>query len=116
MNELKDLQTTISAVAERVGPSVVGLGRGWGRGSGFVAAEGKVVIPAYRARGEELGVSFADERLETGELIAADPDFGLAVAAVDTADLAPLDWAPDGAEVSFGTPVLALANPGGRGL
>ena len=34
MGYLDELQDTITGLRERVGPSVVGLGRGWGRGSG----------------------------------------------------------------------------------
>ena len=32
MTLVADLQDTIAGAAERVGPSVVGLGRGWGVG------------------------------------------------------------------------------------
>ena len=38
MTAISDLQSTIAGVAERVGPSVVGLGRGWSAGSGVVVA------------------------------------------------------------------------------
>ena len=35
---------------------------------------------------------------------------------VDTGEIEPLSWAPADAEVGIGTAVVALANPGGRGL
>ena len=40
MSVLDELQAAVTAAAERVGPSVVGLGRGWGRGSGVVSRTG----------------------------------------------------------------------------
>jgi S1-C subfamily serine protease len=58
---------------------------------------------------------FADGRRETGEWTAADPDLDLAVISVDTGDVEPVVWEPGDAP-GTGTPVLALANPGGRGL
>ena len=45
---------------ERVGPAVVGLGRGWGRGSGVVIAPGRVLTNAHVLRGDEVAVTFAD--------------------------------------------------------
>jgi serine protease Do len=45
-----------------------------------------------------------------------DPDFDLAVIAVATGDVEPVDWEPAADEPELGTPVVALANPGGRGL
>ncbi|MBV8429807.1 MAG: serine protease, partial [Solirubrobacterales bacterium] len=40
----------------------------------------------------------------------------LAVIEVETGEAGPIDWEPDAAEVPIGRAVLALANPGGRGL
>jgi serine protease Do len=115
MEVLTSLQDAIAGAAERVGPSVVGLGRGWGLGSGVVIGEGHVLTNAHNARREQVTVVFADGRRETGEWAGADPDLDLAVIAVDTGAAAPVTWEPgDGAAI--GTPVLALANPGGRGL
>src|SRR5919205_946323 len=62
MAVLEELSEAVHGVAARVGPAVVGLGRGWGRGSGVVT-----------------------------------------------------EWG-DPSELDLGTVVLALANPGGRGL
>ena len=44
------LQDTIAEVAGKVGPSVVGLGRGWGLGSGVVIAEGQVLTATQNLR------------------------------------------------------------------
>src|SRR5919197_5433157 len=115
MQALSGFQDAISEAAERVGPAVVGLGRGWALGSGVVIAPGKVLTCAHSVRGDEATVTFQDGRRATGELAASDPDLDLAVLSVDTADVTPVEWEP-GESPGIGTTVLALANPGGRGL
>ena len=109
-----EMQQAIVSVADRVGPSVVGIGRNR-RGSGIVVSEGNVLTNAHNLRGEQVTVSFPDGRTETGTVSGADLDEDLAVVAVDTGDATPLAWAPNG-EVTLGSPVVALANPGGMGL
>jgi serine protease Do len=117
MSVLQEIQDAVAGVAERVGPSVVGLGRGWGRGSGVVTAAGVVLTNAHVLRGEEVAVSFADGRTQHGRVAGADPDLDLAAIAVDTGDAAPVAWEPERvAGLGVGAPVFALANPGGRGL
>jgi serine protease Do len=115
MEALTSLQEAIATVAERVGPSVVGLGRGWGLGSGVVIGEGHVLTNAHNARREQVSVLFADGRRETGEWTAADHELDLAVLSVDTGDAPAVAWEP-GDSPAIGVPVVALANPGGRGL
>ena len=115
MNTVQTLQDTIAGVAERVGPSVVGLGRGWGHGSGVVIAEGQVLTSAHNLRREEVTASFHDGRREHAELAGSDADLDLAVLAVDTGDAPAIRWEPAEAP-GIGAPVVALANPGGRGL
>ena len=44
MAALAELEASIRGVAEGVGPAVVGLGRGWGLGTGVVVAEGRVPV------------------------------------------------------------------------
>jgi serine protease Do len=136
MNAVTTLQDAIAGAAERVGPSVVGLGRGWGHGSGVVIAEGSVLTSAHNLRRDEVTVSFADGSREAGTVAGVDPDLDLAVLDVDTGDAPPVRWEPApgaGAEpgesagsgdtaagasgtAGIGSPVVALANPGGRGL
>jgi serine protease Do len=117
MSVLEELEQAVAGAAGRVGPSVVGLGRGWGRGSGVVTAAGVVLTNAHVLRGEEVAVSFADGRTEHGRVAGADADLDLAAITVDTGDAAPVAWEPERAEaVGIGTAVFALANPGGRGL
>jgi serine protease Do len=114
---LQELQDTIAGIAESVGPSVVGLGRGWGRGSGVVIAPGRVVTNAHVLRGDEVAVAFADGETRLGRVAGADEDLDVAIVAVDTGDAPAMTWEPDrAAQVGIGAPVLALANPGGRGL
>lgn len=105
----------IAAVAGRVGPSVVGLGRGWGHGSGVIISEGRVLTNAHNLRRDQVTVVFADGRRATGDVAAADPDLDLAVVEVDTGAAPAVIWEPGDAP-GIGSPVLALANPGGRGL
>jgi serine protease Do len=113
---LAEVSSTIQAAAERVGPAVVGLGRGWGRGSGVVVADGRVLTNAHNLRGDEAAVRFADGRTENGRVAGVDADLDLAAIEVDTAGVEPVEWAPEAVEPAIGTAVLALANPGGRGL
>ena len=115
MEALKSLQQAIAGVAESIGPSVVGLGRGWGLGSGVVIGEGRVLTNAHNLRREQVTVTFADGRRGTGEVAAADSDLDLAVVEVDTGDAPAVRWEPGDAP-GIGTPVVAVANPGGRGL
>jgi serine protease Do len=116
MNAVTTLQDAIAEAAERVGPSVVGLGRGWGHGSGVVIADGHVLTSAHNLRRDEVTVSFADGRRETATVAGVDTDHDLAVLAVDTGDAPPVSWEPAEEGAGIGAPVIALANPGGRGL
>src|SRR5436190_1666482 len=67
MAVLEELSASVQGVVDRVGPAVVGLGRGWGRGSGVVTAAGRAVTNAHNLRGDEVTVAFADGRVERGE-------------------------------------------------
>src|SRR4051812_37194637 len=116
MNQVFEaFQEAVNDVAERVGPAVVGLGRGWARGSGIVIASGRVLTAAHVLRGDEVTVTFADGRSAAGRVAGVDSDLDVGVIDVDTGDVAPVEWgAPD--DLRIGAPVLALANPGGHGL
>jgi serine protease Do len=116
MASLNGLETAIAEAAERIGPAVVGLGRGWGVGSGVVVGEGRVLTNAHNIRSEEVTVSFADDRRETGEVAGLDQDADVAVIEVDTGRAPPVAWEPSADTPGIGTAVIALANPGGRGL
>ena len=113
MSVLDELEEAVGQVAERVGPSVVGIGRGRGRGSGVVLADGLVATNAHNIRGEETTVVFAGDRSAVGRVAGVDVDADLAVIAVDTGGALAVAWADD-AEARVGAAVFALANPGGQ--
>ncbi|HEV8425860.1 MAG TPA: trypsin-like peptidase domain-containing protein [Actinomycetes bacterium] len=113
MSVLGELEEAVGQVAERVGPSVVGIGRGRGRGSGVVLADGLVATNAHNIRGEETTVVFAGDRSAVGRVAGVDVDADLAVIAVDTGGAPAVAWADD-AEARVGAAVFALANPGGQ--
>jgi serine protease Do len=112
---LAEIGSTIDRVAHEQGRSVVGVGRGWRVGSGAVIASDRVLTVAHRAA-DGVTVTFSDGRVAEGEPVAADHDLDLAVVAVETGDASPLEWTHTPDELAIGTPVVALGNPGGRGL
>jgi S1-C subfamily serine protease len=111
---LDEIGANIRQLAEGAGASVVGIGQRWGAGSGIVLADGQVLTNAHNVRGDQVSVTFADDRTVEGTVAGRDVDGDLAVISVDTGGAAALTWAS--APVQLGTPVFALANPGGRGL
>ena len=113
---LGELEAATTGVADRIGPAVVGVGQGWGLGSGVVVADGVVLTNAHNVHDNEVPVTFADGRTVTGRLSGADVDGDLAAIAVDTAGVTPVVWAGTEAAARVGSSVFALANPGGRGL
>jgi len=112
---LDEIQGSIRQLAEGAGSSVVGVGQRWGVGSGIVLGEGQVLTNAHNVRGDQVMVTFAGGRTAEGSVAGHDIDGDLAVIEVDTGGAPALPWAT-GAPASIGTPVFALANPGGRGL
>ncbi len=116
MAVLEETQSAITDAATRFGPAVVGLGRGWGVGSGFVIGPGRVVTNAHNLRHDEVTVTFAGGRREGGRVAGFDDDLDIAVIEVDTGDAEPLQFADQVEQAGIGRPVLALGNPGGRGL
>ena len=111
---LDEIGASIKQLAEGAGTSVVGIGQRWGAGSGIVLGEGKVLTNAHNVRGDKVTVTFADGRAADGNVAGHDIDGDLAVIEADTGQAAALPWAT--AAPALGTPVFALANPGGRGL
>jgi serine protease Do len=115
MSALEQIQAAIGGAAERIGPSVVGLGRGWHGGSGVVIGEDLVLTAAHNLRRDEVTLTFGDGRRSTAETVAVDAHRNLAVLSAETQGLPAVTQGPDQA-TSVGEPVVALANPGGRGL
>jgi S1-C subfamily serine protease len=115
MGVLDGIQEEIRRVAEEAGDAVVGIGQRWGVGSGVVIGNGQVLTNAHNVRGEQVSVTFAAGHTAIGRIRGLDLDGDLAVVEVDTGDSPAMKWATDGSP-GLGTPVFALANPGGRGL
>jgi len=115
MTIFDEIQAAIRQLTEGAGPSVVGIGQRWGVGSGVVLGDGRVLTNAHNVRGDQVTVTFADGRTAEGSVAGHDIDADLAVINVDTGGAPALPWA-NGTSAGAGTPVFALANPGGRGL
>ena len=114
MTIFDEVQASIARLAEDAGPSVAGIGQRWGIGSGIVLGAGRVLTNAHNVRGSQATVTFADGRTAEGNVTGHDVDGDLAVIEADTGQVPTLPWAT--AVPAIGTPVFALANPGGRGL
>ena len=89
---LEEIERVIQDATRHAGPAVVGIGRGWGVGSGVVIAPGRVLTNAHNLRHDEIAVTFDDGRRAAGTIAGADADLDIAVINVDTADVVPLDW------------------------
>ena len=113
MSAIEELQSAVATIAERVGPSIVGIGRGT-RGSGVVIAEGTILTNAHNLRGDEVTVTFADGRRTRGTVAGVDGDGDLAVVKVETTGATAVEWG-DGTELSIGTPVFGAAASHGGG-
>jgi serine protease Do len=104
----------IRDIAERVGPSVVGLATRRG-GSAIVVAEGRALTLARTVAGlDAVTAVVGGERVEA-RVVGRDEQADAAVLAFDAAAPA-ITWAPDDAGIGIGSEVLALGDPGGRGL
>jgi serine protease Do len=113
MSVIEELQTAVGDLAGRVGPSVVGIGRGT-RGSGVVLSSGTVLTNAHNLRGDEVTVTFADGRRTTGSVVGFDGDGDLAVIAVETADAPAVEWG-DGDALVVGSAVFGAGATYGGG-
>ena len=113
MSVIEELQTAVGGVAEQVGPSIVGIGRGT-RGSGIVIGPGKVITNAHNIRGDEVTVTFADGRSVRGTVAGFDGEGDLAAIDVDTAGATPLEWG-DGSALAVGAAVFGAGASHGGG-
>jgi serine protease Do len=109
-----EIEGMLKEVGARAGSAVVGVGRRWGQGSGVVVAPGRVVTNAHNVEGDEVTVVLPEGARASGKVVGTDVDADLAVIAVDDA-ASPLEWG-DASSLGPGSLVVALANPGGRGL
>jgi serine protease Do len=113
MTSVANLGSEIGEIAERIGPSVVGIGNRWRGGSGVVISTNRVLTNAHNLHGDEVSVTFADGRTGDATPLGVDADGDLAVLEVETGDAPPLELGTDAPGV--GTPVVALGNPNGHG-
>lgn len=113
MTALADLGREIGEIAERVGPSVVGIGNRWRGGSGVVIAQDRILTNAHNIHGDEVTVTFGDGRTSAATVVGLDADGDLAVLEAQTAGAPALELGTDAPDI--GTPVVALGNPNGHG-
>ncbi len=113
MTALADLGREIGEIAERVGPSVVGIGNRWRGGSGVVIGENRVLTNAHNLHGEEVSITFADGRSADATVVGVDTDCDLAVLEAPTEGAPTLELGTDAPGI--GAPVVALGNPNGHG-
>jgi serine protease Do len=107
MGVIDELGRAAATVVRTVGPSVVRIGRGGGRGCGVVIADGLVATNAHNLRGEEALVTFAGGRSAVATVAGVDMDGDLTVLRVDTGDAPAVRWA-DGTAAT-GQVVFAVA-------
>jgi S1-C subfamily serine protease len=113
MTALAELGREIGQIAEKVGPSVVGIGNRWRGGSGVVIGEGRILTNAHNLHGDEVTVTFADGRSVEATVAGVDTDGDLAVLEAETAGAPALEL---GAQApGLGAAVVALGNPNGHG-
>jgi serine protease Do len=110
MSALDELQQAVVKVADKAGPSVVGIGGHWHRGSGVVVAKDRVLTNAHNLHGDGATVTFSDGRRERGTLLGLDMDGDLAVIDVNTAAIVPPAWTD--ATPGVGAAVFAVASAG----
>lgn len=113
MTALADLGQEISGIAEKIGPSVVGIGNRWRGGSGMVIGENRILTNAHNLHGDEVTITFADGRSADATVAGVDADGDLAVLEAPTEGATALNLGTDAPGV--GAPVVALGNPNGHG-
>jgi serine protease Do len=111
---LEELGTALRKAAEQLGPKVVGVGNRTAAGSGVVIGPDRILTNAHNLTGDEVSVTFADERRARAEALGVDVDGDLAVLAAATDGVEPITWSAP--ELAPGLPVMAIARPGGRDL
>jgi len=114
MTTISDVQQAVAGVASQVGSRVVGISGRRAAGSGVVVGPNRILTNAHNLFGDQVSVTFADGRTETAKVLGVDTDGDIAVLEVGTNGSGPIEWASKTPDI--GTPVFAVADPGGRGL
>ena len=115
MSVVEELEASLSGAAAATGSSLVRVGRD-GRGLGWVTGPGLVVTSAHHLRGDEVTLTFAGGRQETGQVKGVDVEGDLAVVAAETGDAPALQWSDSAARLGqlAVVPGLLPANLGAR--
>jgi serine protease Do len=113
---LQELAGAAGRVEGAAAAATVLIGRGGGRGSGVVVADGTVVTSAHNLRGPQVTVTFGGGRSERGDVRAADSEGDLAVVSVPTGDATPVVYGDPAADAALGAPVWALARTPAAGV
>jgi serine protease Do len=106
--------TTISSLAQTLGPTIVGLRSGSHGGSGVVVDPGVAVTLARNVHRAGAVLRIGDVELEA-TVLGIDPAVDLAVLAFEPTGGPAATWGAS-EELALGSDVYALADPGGRGL
>jgi serine protease Do len=111
---IEELEGLFGDLAERVGPSVVRIGRS-GRGAGIVIERDRILTNAHNLRGEEVTVAFADGRQATADVLGVDVDGDLAIVTTSTDPAPAIEWDPAAVEARLGQPVFSVTGTGDSG-
>lgn len=116
---LDSYSKTVSAVVNRVAPSVVNVRiksgqRGQGSGTGFlIAPDGFILTNSHVVHGaKEIEVTLHDARVFSAQLIGSDPETDLAVIRINAADLQHVRLG-DSSRISVGQIAIAVGSPYG---
>lgn len=112
---LEEWGSALRRVAAETGPAVVAVVRHRAGGSGVVIGPNRILTNAHNAGPEGVRVFFGDGRVEESEVAGVDVDGDLIVLEAATGEAPVVEWGA-GDALSLGTPVVAMCNPGGRGL
>ena len=114
MSGIEELGTAIGSVAERVGPSVVGIGERWRGGCGVVIAQDRVVTNAHNVGEDGATVLLGGTAIEA-RLVGVDADGDVAVLELPTGD-APALAPGSSVAPAIGTPVISLGRASDGGV
>lgn len=113
LEALRGLSDGMTYLAERLGPSVVGVGRGRKVGSGvFWDDDGHVVTCNHNLHGPKAEVKVVDGSAFNAKIVGRDRYSDVALLKIDSDDYEPVQLHEDG-EVKVGQLVFAAANPFG---